>query len=721
MAANRPLMKREAGAIPLLAVVLLLPILLQNSASAQVNGQGQNPYLGWTSWGQETLYGEAWATESEIEKQSDALKSSGLQSHGYIYINIDSGWQSGFDANGRPLFDSSKYPDGPAATIQHIHNNGQKAGIYWIPGVQQPVWDANSPILGTSYSIQDIVLPDMPGNAFSYGQDNPWHKKIDFTKPGAQAYINSVVDLFASWGVDLIKLDGVTPGSDHNNLDIDNRPDVIAWSQAIAQSGRPMWLTVSWALDHDYFSTWQTYANARRIDDDVDCYCSTLTNWKSVSRRFDDLVAWQTDSGPTMGWSDLDALEVGNGSLDGLSNDERQSAMSLWAITNAPLYSGEDLTKLDSFGLQLMTNDKVIAVDQSGVPGTQMVGGNNPVWATPRLWDGTYNVVLFNLNSTSSITSLSWSALGFIGSADVFDIWAGQDLGSFSGNYSVLLNAHASQLLKVKPNGNAAITPAISLSSSAMDIFSGDPITFAARVTSTSGTPGGLVYFFSGTNDLGSGVLASGNATFTTSALPVGLDPVTASYAGDANFNPTASAPINITVAPGFRIVASPTAISLNGSHTQATSILTVTPGGDIRTLTFACTGLPAAYSCSFSPTSLPLYGISAPQQVTMTVSSLSAFAGSDQYLARKASGIALRGMGINISAWLALWIVVPLDRRHLRRFLMIMTSFLLALGLVACGASFASGSSSRSYSFQVNVTAGGNTVRSLSYTLGVQ
>ena len=254
-----------------------------------------------------------------------------------------------------------------------------------------------------------------------------------------------------------------------------------------------------------------------------------------------------------------------------------------------------------------------------------------------------------------------------------------------------------------------------------MDIFSGDPITFAARVSSASGTPGGLVYFLSGTNDLGSGVLAGGSATLTTSALAVGLDPVTARYTGDANFNPSASAPINITVAPGFGIVASPTAISLNGSHAQATSTLTVTPGDDSRTLTFACIGLPAAYSCSFSPIGLSLYGLSVPQQVTMTVSSQSAFAGSDQYPVRKASGIGMRGMGINISVLLALWLVVPFDRHHLRRFLMIMISFLLALGLVACGASFVSGSTSSSYGFQVNVMAGGSTVRSLSYTLTVR
>jgi alpha-galactosidase len=107
---------------------------------------------------------------------------------------------------------------------------------------------ANSPILGTQYHIQDILaVPYTAGNAFGAPGTSPYHHKIDFTKPWAQEYMNSVVALFASWGIDFIKLDGVTPGSDSYDLSIDNRADVAAWSKAIALSGRSIWLTVSWA------------------------------------------------------------------------------------------------------------------------------------------------------------------------------------------------------------------------------------------------------------------------------------------------------------------------------------------------------------------------------------------------------------------------------------------------------------------------------------------
>src|SRR5580698_1233153 len=271
-----------------------LPILLGGSLfatsfilQAQVNDVGQKPYLGWSSFSEQTING-SFLTQANIQAQSDALAASGIQKHGFKYINIDSGWMSTFDANGRPIPAAPNFPD-IKALVDHIHANGQKAGIYWIPGIEQPAVDGNYPILGTSYTTQQIVaIPLAQGNTFAAAPPNPFHDKIDFTKPGAQEYINSVVALFASWGIDFIKLDGVTPGSYSDNTSIDNRPDVAAWSKAIALSGRPIWLTISWAIDADYLSTWQQNSNARRIEDDVECEgrCATLTDWNRIYQRF---------------------------------------------------------------------------------------------------------------------------------------------------------------------------------------------------------------------------------------------------------------------------------------------------------------------------------------------------------------------------------------------------------------------------------------------------
>jgi alpha-galactosidase len=453
---------RSPRLVVVISLILAAAFLVFPSARAQVNGEGQRPYLGWSSFSQQTIDG-SFLTQANMTAQSDALAASGIQKHGFQYINIDSGWQGSFDGNGRPIPNTTTFPD-IKALIDHIHQNGQKAGIYWIPGVEYPAVAANSPILGTPYHVQDIlVVPYTAGNAFGGPGTSPYHYKIDFTKPGSQEYMNSVVALFASWGVDLIKLDGVTPGSYNDNLSINNLPDVAAWSKAIAASGRPIWLTVSWALDADYLETWQQYSNARRIEDDVECEgrCGTLTNWDRIYQRFRDLPAWQNAAGPTLGWNDLDSLDIGDGNIDGLTPVEKQTAVSIWAMANAPMYLGGDLTKIDSVGKQLVSNDEIIAIQQSAKPAKQVLGGEQPVWAS-NLGDNTYYVGLFNLNATPAIVHFPWSLLGKSGALRVRDLWNHKDLGPSGHVFSTMIQGHGSVLLKVTANGQAPPSPSTS-------------------------------------------------------------------------------------------------------------------------------------------------------------------------------------------------------------------------------------------------------------------
>lgn len=452
---------------------------------AQVNHVGQRPYLGWSTFSEQTL-SSGFLTQASMQQQSDALARSGLQAHGFDYLNMDSGWMGSFDGYGRPIPNPDTFPD-IKALIDHIHANGQKAGIYWIPGVEEPAVTANDPILGTSYHIKDILaVPYRAGNAFGGSGTSPYHYKIDFSKPGAQAYIDSVVALFASWGVDFIKLDGVTPGSYSDNLDIDNRGDVEAWSKAIAKSGRPIWLTVSWQVDKDYLDTWQHWSNARRIDDDVECEgrCSTMTNWPRIYKRFRDLPGWQDAAGPAKGWNDLDSLDVMNGQRDGLDHAERRSAVTLWAMANAPLSLGGDLTRLDAFGKQLLGNDAVIAVDQTGKPAQQLVGGRQPVWVTD-LGHGEYYVALFNLNDVPARASLPWSYLGARGARHVQDLWTRYRQQASVGTYSTMLPGHGVQLLKLHAFGHQPPLPSTS--------YEAEQATLAgnAQVVDCSGCSGG--------------------------------------------------------------------------------------------------------------------------------------------------------------------------------------------------------------------------------------
>ena len=444
--------------IAVLALALAALMGSSVNAVAQSSVVAERPYLGWSSFSEQTV-SSGFLTQDNVQAQSDALLSSGLQQHGFTYINIDAGWQNGFDANGRPTADASLFRS-MTALISHIHSNGQKAGIYWKPGVDRQVVIANPQILETNFHIRDILAtPNSAGNVFAASDpiSSLSNFKIDYSKQGAQEYIDSIVALFASWGVDYIRLDGVAPGS--GTMSLDNQPDVMAWSKAITKSQRPIWLTISSAssaIDQDYFSTWEQYSNARQISGNLECEgrCSTLTSWPLTSQRWSDLIGWQNYAGSQGGWNDLGPLEIGNTTSDGLNAVEQQSAITLWAMANAPLYIGGDLTKLDSTGLDLLTNDEVIAVDQSGFPASQLAGGMTPIWAS-NLGDGSFYVALFNLNAFPSPVSIKWSALGFIDALQVHDVWNRRNLGRYDEHFSAVVLGHGVRLLRVFAHGVA--------------------------------------------------------------------------------------------------------------------------------------------------------------------------------------------------------------------------------------------------------------------------
>ena len=452
----------------LLLAVLISPV----AALSQVNGLGNRPYLGWSTYSQQTIVPSPTVmNEQNIIAQSDAMRSSGLTSHGFQYINLDAAWNGDNDQYGRTLWSPTEFPTF-LEMIKHIHANGQKVGIYMNPGISTSVVAANLPILGTQYHAQDIIVnPATIANAFGGGD------KIDYTKPGAQEYINSVIDLYASWGIDFIKLDAVTPGSYNDNLNINNIPDVQAMSKAIAQSGRPIWFTLSWALDEDYISDWQQNSNARRIEGDVECEgdCPNLTEWQRVLLRFYDLIGWENVSGPTLGWNDLDSLEVGNGATDGITDTEQQTAMTLWAMANAPLSLGGDLTKLTSYGEKLLSNDEVLAVDQSGHPAKQVTGGYTPVWVSD-LGNGSYYVAIFNLNAFPTRVTVNWSDLGFAGALERRDLWNHIELGPGYGYFSDVLPGHGTRLFKVKAVGHAPASPSQIYGAETATLFGGSQL-----------------------------------------------------------------------------------------------------------------------------------------------------------------------------------------------------------------------------------------------------
>ncbi|MFI6623462.1 fibronectin type III domain-containing protein [Streptomyces sp. NPDC050528] len=415
------------------------------------------PYMGWSSWSLEaTSYpgygGVGWLTEAHVKQQADVVASK-LKSHGYEYINVDAGWVNGFDQYARPKPNTTTFPHGMKSLGDYLHHKGLKFGLYLAVGLDPAAYGDGTTAIHNApgCTTSDIVYPDLR-------KTNGWNSayKMDFTNPCAQKYIDSLADQLAGWGVDFLKVDGVGPGSAQGGADHDNTSDVKAWHTALQQTGRAVQLTLSWSLSHTQAATWKANSNGWRIDTDVECYCNTLVTWdNSLKVRWNDVVQWIDDAGPGH-WNNLDSLNVGVGAMDGLTEAERQSYATLWAIESAPLYSGDDLTKLDAYGLKLLTNDEVIAVDQAGHPARPVSQTTNQQTWYSRNPDGSYTVALFNLGAKAADVTADFADLGIGGTATVRDLWQHKNLGRVSGHLTESLPAHGSRLFTFTPSRQGA-------------------------------------------------------------------------------------------------------------------------------------------------------------------------------------------------------------------------------------------------------------------------
>ncbi|MFG1732816.1 X2-like carbohydrate binding domain-containing protein [Paenibacillus sp. 843] len=441
-------MKKKKSVLLMLLAVLLVAaqthfVPLQTSlVHAAGNDLASKPYMGWSSYSLQVYHTGSWITADHIKAQSDAMHEK-LQPYGYNYINVDAGWNGSMDEYGRPVPSTTLYPDGLQDVIDYVHANGQKFGLYLIPGLSPQAYEDNLQIYGTTCRMQEIAAqPLQKSDYWGLGY------KIDFSNPCAQKYIDSIADQLGEWGVNFIKFDSVTPGSGISDLSMDARDDVKAWSQALKRHN--IWLELSWALDINYVDYWKEYADGWRVDWDIECYCGSeaLTTWPSIARLFPKAEQWWRHAGPE-GWNDFDSLNVGNGEMDGLTKDERQSAMTFWAISSAPLYIGDDMTKLDDYGIELLTNEEVIAVNQAGRPAHPIsTESDQQVWYANN-GDGSYTVGLFNLGDKSAEVVVDWKAIGLEGAASVRDLWSHTELGIFQDGYRVELPSHGSRLFRV--------------------------------------------------------------------------------------------------------------------------------------------------------------------------------------------------------------------------------------------------------------------------------
>lgn len=385
------------------------------------------PPMGWNSW---NVWGLA-VDADKVKAAADAMVASGLASHGFQFINIDDGWEKCYlprkgvramltkpdmerlkdcRAPDGTILTNEKFPD-MKALADYVHSKGLKLGIYSSPG----------PLTCGGYT-------------------------------GSYGYEAKDAATYAEWGMDYLKYDWCSyAGVDKPDFSgywarpyrlmrghLDAVPRDIVFS--ICQYG--MGQVWEWGEEAGG-NLWRTTGDIR-------------DTWESMSRIGFGQNGLEQFSGPGH-WNDPDMLVVGQVGWGPtvhptrLTPEEQITHITLWAMLAAPLLIGCDMTRLDQFTLDLLTNDEVLEVDQDplGKQGSRRSKrGPLEVWSRP-LWDGTLAVALFNRSDQPAEVTAQWADLGLHGPQPVRDLWRWQDLGTVDGFFRARVRPHGAVMLKI--------------------------------------------------------------------------------------------------------------------------------------------------------------------------------------------------------------------------------------------------------------------------------
>jgi len=244
-------------------------------------------------------------------------------------------------------------------------------------------------------------------------------------------------------------------------------------------------------------------------------------------------------------------------------------------------------------------------------------------------------------------------------------------------------------------------TTATTLTASPASSVAGQAITLTAAVAPTSGTstPTGTITFQDGSTAIGSAPLATGKAVLSVSTLSLGTHSLTAIYSGDAaNQASTSSAvPVTITAAttpsPDYGLSLSSSSLAMTQGASGSLTV-TVTPeNGFNSAITFACSGLPSGWACSFAPATL---SGSATQSTKLTVG-----ATNSSQLMPSPTGLLLA----LVSPMPLIFFRLRGEKSRSARWMLLALFMLLLAG---CGTSFQSVPPPQSGTYNVTVTATG-------------
>lgn len=385
------------------------------------NGLAKTPPMGWSSWNQ---FGVD-INEQLIIETIDVMVKNGMRDAGYIYVNLDDGWQQdkGKRQN-KPLdYDKEKFPRGIKYLSEYAHKNGMKLGIYSGPGETTCAGYA-----------------------------------------GSQGYEKQDADMFASWDIDHLKYDACCSHETASKSEvqeafykiskplIDNPKDIVL--HACHCGWTDIW---EWAGDLGA-NHWRI---GQDISDDFDFPKNREGYYFDVLDMLDRGEGLEGYNKPGQ-WNDFDMLVVGlNGQSKllvgaGASNIEYRTHFSLWSILSSPLLTGTDVRNLDAYTLETLTNKEIIALNQDRLgkqAKTVKRVGNIHILAK-EMSDGSWAIAMLNRGSETEVISIDWlEDLGLNwDKALVRDLWKHKDVGIFTKKYQGEVISHQATMLRIYPS-----------------------------------------------------------------------------------------------------------------------------------------------------------------------------------------------------------------------------------------------------------------------------
>jgi alpha-galactosidase len=464
--------------------LLLASLFLTACGSHNPSGKGSEvrlafqqwaptPPMGWNSW---DCYGPT-VIESEVKANADYMADN-LKKYGWEYIVIDIRWYVENDKAGgynedNPVytlddygrltpainrFPSAANGKGFKSIGDYIHGKGLKFGIHMMRGIPVIAVNNNTPILGSDAKARDI---------YSTEGQCVWLKDmytIVAGKPGAQEYYNSLFQLYSSWGLDFVKVD-----------DLSGRTKEIEMiRKAIDNCGRPIVLSISPGGDRPETAGFlKMNVNMWRTSNDF------WDNWPQLKNQFAVLNSWVGTGTPGC-YPDGDMLPLGKIGLraergearwSGFTRDEQYTLMTLFSIFRSPLMFGGDLQSNDEFTLKLISNKDVLDVNQHSANGKQLFRENDLIaWTADDPKSGDKFLALFNASDSlpliyskatrnsgeiaseaagrASIT-VKFDQIGLTGTHSVKDLWTGEKLGEFTGEFTRTINRHGAGLYRI--------------------------------------------------------------------------------------------------------------------------------------------------------------------------------------------------------------------------------------------------------------------------------